>query len=250
MQLLAHIVRKAYTRMAAIVMDDHSFPSLANIQTVVAAITQMPRGSKEETPETLEYERVKTEWRRLLDSTGAMANMSFWDDDLMETLDGLFNEKLDKPLLYMCLSGDDRHEAHIRYRDAVVNEILQVTKKRMQLEGSEANSSYYDSVAARAYYALTIATGRQEPLPLLTRSLVSQVHHILDNVPNALREVSELIFSQLFWSVSHPRMVCWPSVDGPLESGNYLYVLRMPCLTCAACTMLHDVHIFCPNIRA
>ncbi|KAH9947988.1 hypothetical protein B0H21DRAFT_821338 [Amylocystis lapponica] len=119
-----------------------------------------------------------------------IADMSFWEDDLMENLDGLFNETLEKPLIYMCHLQGGRKAAHLAYRDAVVKEIL-AHQKRKTTAKVEIDNKYYDSVAARAYYWLTVyPQDRLAVLPLLTVSLVSQIYRLFDNVKGALMEVS------------------------------------------------------------
>ncbi|KAH9915069.1 hypothetical protein B0H21DRAFT_828215, partial [Amylocystis lapponica] len=167
-------VRRAYCAMATISDKDFEFPTLKEVKILTAAA----------------FDLLDHQFQHAQMKQKNIADMSFWEDDLMENLDGLFNETLEKPLIYMCHLQGGRKAAHLAYRDAVVKEIL-AHQKRKTTAKVEIDNKYYDSVAARAYYWLTVyPQDRLAVLPLLTVSLVSQIYRLFDNVKGALMEVS------------------------------------------------------------
>ncbi|KAH9947231.1 hypothetical protein B0H21DRAFT_708677, partial [Amylocystis lapponica] len=187
-------VRRAYCAMATISDKDFEFPTLKEVKILVAQYCKLSRSERENLnprhKTAAAFDLLDHQFQHAQMKQKNIADMSFWEDDLMENLDGLFNETLEKPLIYMCHLQGGRKAAHLAYRDAVVKEIL-AHQKRKTTAKVEIDNKYYDSVAARAYYWLTVyPQDRLAVLPLLTVSLVSQIYRLFDNVKGALMEVS------------------------------------------------------------
>jgi hypothetical protein len=111
------------------------------------------------------------------DGYGAVtANLKMWTDDILDEIDGIFLELFPHP-----------KDVGVKTDEYFTDLLEYATQVQDILLSHDADTQMITRVAL----ALECTDGRV-PLPLLTKSLVFRLHHLLGRVNEAIKEVSRI----------------------------------------------------------